>query len=160
MAFDATFWATVALVVFLALITYLKVPGMITKALDGRIKQIEDELAEAERLRAEAKALLEDYQRRREEAEKEAEGIVAAARDEAFRMTEEAGAALDTLIARRTKAVEQKIAQAEAAAVAEVRARSADLAVEAARVLLQKQMANSAEALVEKSIKEVADRLN
>ena len=160
MAFDATFWATAALVVFLGLITYLKVPGMITKALDGRIKQIEDELAEAERLRAEAKALLDDYQRRREEATKEAESIVAAARDEAFRMTEEAGAALETLIARRTKAVEQKIAQAEAAAVGEVRARSADLAVEAARVLLQKQMSTSSDALVDKSIKEVADRLN
>jgi F-type H+-transporting ATPase subunit b len=160
MAFDATFWATVALVVFLALITYLKVPGMITRALDGRIRQIEAELAEAERLRAEAKALLEDYQRRREEAEKEAEGIVAAAREDAFRMTEEAGAALETLIARRTKAVEEKIAQAESAAVAEVRARSADLAVEAARVLLQGQMAKSGDALVEKSIKDVADRLN
>ncbi|HQZ12111.1 MAG TPA: ATP F0F1 synthase subunit B [Devosia sp.] len=160
MAFDATFWATAALVVFLGLITYLKVPGMITKALDGRIKQIEDELAEAERLRAEAKALLDDYQRRREEATKEAESIVAAARDEAFRMTEEAGAALETLIARRTKAVEQKIAQAEAAAIGEVRARSADLAVEAARVLLQKQMSTSSDALVDKSIKEVADRLN
>jgi len=109
MAFDATFWATAALVVFLGLITYLKVPGMITKALDGRIKQIEDELAEAERLRAEAKALLDDYQRRREEATKEAESIVAAARDEAFRMTEEAGAALETLIARRTKAVRSAV---------------------------------------------------
>lgn len=160
MVFDAAFWATVALVVFIGLIVYLKVPALIGKALDGRIKQIEDELAEAERLRAEAKALLEDYQRRREDAEKEAESIVAAARDEAFRMTEEAGAALDTLIARRTKAVEEKIAQAESAAVAEVRARSADLAIEAARVLLQKQMTKSADALVEKSIKEVADRLN
>jgi F-type H+-transporting ATPase subunit b len=160
MVFDAAFWATAALVVFVGLMIYLKVPGMITKGLDGRIKQIEAELAEAERLRAEAKALLEDYQRRREDAEKEAEGIVAAARDDAFRMTEEAGAALDTLIARRTKAVEEKIAQAESAAVAEVRARSADLAIEAARVLLQGQMTKNADALVDKSIKEVADRLN
>lgn len=160
MVFDAAFWATAALVVFIGVVLYLKVPAMITKALDGRIKQIEEELAEAERLRAEAKALLEDYQRRREDAEKEAEGIVAAARDDAFRMTEEAGAALDTLIARRTKAVEEKIAQAESAAVAEVRARSADLAIEAARVLLQNQMAKSGDALLEQSIKEVADRLN
>src|SRR5688572_31070492 len=94
MAFDATFWATAALVIFIGLMIYLKVPGMITKALDRRISKIETELAEAERLRAEAKALLEDYQRRREDAEKEAEGIVAAAREEAFRLTAEAGVAL------------------------------------------------------------------
>jgi F-type H+-transporting ATPase subunit b len=160
MVLDATFWATIALFVFIGVVLYLKVPSMITKALDGRIKDIETELAEAERLRAEAKALLEDYQRRREEAEKEAEGIVAAAREDAFRLTAEAGTALETLIARRTKAVEEKIAQAEAQAVAEVRARSADLAVEAARVLLQKQMTTQGDALVERAIKDVGERLN
>ena len=160
MSFDATFWATAALVVFVALMLYLKVPSMITRALDGRIKKIEAELAEAERLRAEAKALLEDYARRRADAEKEAEGIVTAAREEAFRMTAEAGQALETLIARRTKAVEDKIAQAEAQAIAEVRARSADLAVEAARVLLRKQMTDRGDALIEQSIKDVGERLN
>ncbi len=160
MAFDATFWATAALVVFLGVAVYLKVPGLIAKALDSRIKQIETELGEAERLRAEAKALLEDYQRRREDAEKEAEGIVAAAREEAFRLTAEAGTALETLIARRTRAVEDKIAQAEAQAVAEVRARSADLAVEAARVLLQKQMTTQGDALVDRAIKDVGAKLS
>jgi F-type H+-transporting ATPase subunit b len=160
MSFDATFWATAALVVFIGLMLYLRVPKMITSALDGRIKKIEAELAEAERLRAEAKALLEDYSKRHADAEKEAEGIVAAAREEAFRMTAEAGEALETLIARRTKAVEEKIAQAESQAIAEVRARSADLAIEAARVLLHKQMANQGDALIDRSIKDVGDRLN
>jgi F-type H+-transporting ATPase subunit b len=160
MVFDAAFWATIALLVFVGVVLYFKVPAMVAKALDGRVKKIEEELAEAERLRAEAKSLLEDYQRRREDAEKEAEGIVAAAREDAFRLTAEAGAALDTMIARRTKAVEDKIAQAESAAVAEVRARSADLAIEAARVLLERQMGSKGEALIEQSIKDVGERLN
>jgi F-type H+-transporting ATPase subunit b len=160
MALDATFWATAALLVFIGVMLYLKVPKLIAAQLDNRIKKIETELAEAERLRAEAKALLEEYQRKREDAEKEAEGIVAAAREEAFRLTAEAGQSLETLIARRTKAVEDKIAQAEAQAVAEVRARSADLAVEAARHLLQQQMASKGDALVERAIKDVGDRLN
>ncbi len=160
MAFDATFWATAALVIFIGLMLYLKVPKLITAQLDSRIKKIEAELAEAERLRGEARALLEEYQRKREDAEKEAEGIVAAAREEAFRLTAEAGQSLEVLIARRAKSVEEKIAQAEAQAVAEVRARSADLAVEAARVLLQQQMASKGDALIEQSIKDVGDRLN
>lgn len=160
MAFDATFWATAALVVFIGLMLYLKVPSMVTKGLDGRIKKIEAELAEAERLRAEAKALLEQYAKKRDEAEKEAEGIISAAREEAFRLTAEAGTALETMIARRTKAVEEKIAQAESQAVAEVRARSADLAIEAARVLLQKQMQSKGDDLVDRAIKDVGERLN
>jgi len=160
MVFDAAFWATIALFLFVAVIIYLKVPGMITKALDNRIKQIEAELAEAERLRLEAKFLLEEYENKRQAATQEAEGIVAAAREEAFRMTADAKTALETLIARRTKAVEDKIAQAESQAVAEVRARSADVAVEAARVLLTKQMASKGNALVDQAIKDVGAKLN
>ena len=160
MVFDAAFWATVALFLFIGVIIYLKVPGMITKALDGRIKAIETELAEAERLRLEAKFLLEEYESKRQAATKEAEGIIAAAREEAFRLTGEAKASLETLIARRTKAVEDKIAQAESQAVAEVRARSADVAVEAARVLLTRQMATKGDALVDQAIRDVGAKLN
>jgi F-type H+-transporting ATPase subunit b len=160
LAFDAAFWATIALFVFLGVAVYLKLPGMITKALDGRIAKIEADLAEAERLRSEAKALLDQYAKKRGEADKEAEEIVLAAREEAFRLTGEASASLETLIARRTKAVEEKIAQAEAQAIAEVRARSADLAVEAARLLLQKQMKDKGPALVDQAIRDVAGKLN
>jgi F-type H+-transporting ATPase subunit b len=158
--FDAAFVATVALICFLLLMIYLKVPGMITKALDGRIAKIETDLAEADRLRAEAKALLESYATKRAEAEKEAEDIVLAAREEAFRLTAEASASLETLVARRTKAVEEKIAQAEQQAVAEVRARAADLAVEAARVVLQQQMGQKGGQLVDRAISDVAAKLN
>jgi len=156
----ATIWATIALVIFIGIVVYFGVPKMITKLLDDRIKKIETDLAEAEALRAEAKALLEDYSRRREEAEKEAEDIVTAAREEAFRLTAEAKSSLEAMVARREKAVADKIAQAEAQAVSEVRARSADLAVAAARVLLEKQVATKGDALVDQAIKDVAARLN
>lgn len=160
MVFDAAFWATIALFIFIGVIVYLKVPGMITKALDNRIKSIEAELAEAERLRLEAKFLLEEYESKRQAAAQEAEGIVAAAREEAFRLTAEAKISLEALIARRTKAVEDKIAQAESQAIAEVRSRSADVAVEAARVLLTRQMANKGDALVDQAIRDVGAKLN
>ncbi len=162
--FDATtgasIWAIIALVIFLGLLAYLGVHKTVAKMLDDRIAAIERELAEAESLRAEAKGLLEDYARRREEAEKEAESIVTSAREEAFRLTAEAKEALEQLVARRTKAVEDKIAQAEAQALAEVRSRSADIAVEAARVLLTQQMAERGDALVDQAIKDVGNRLN
>jgi F-type H+-transporting ATPase subunit b len=158
--FDAAFWATIALLVFVGVVLYLKVPGMITRLLDSRIKAIETELAEAERLRLEAKFLLEEYESKRQAAASEAESIVAAAREEASRLTGEAKASLEALIARRTRAVEDKIAQAESQAVAEVRARSADVAVEAARVLLTRQMSSKGDALVDQAIKDVGAKLN
>ena len=56
--------------------------------------------------------------------------------------------------------MEDKIAQAESQAIAEVRARSADVAVEAARVLLTKQMSQKGGALIDAAIKDVGTKLN
>ena len=160
MELDAEFWAAVALVIFIGVVIYLRVPKTITGLLDTRITKIETDLNEAARLRAEAKALLDSYANKRSEAEAEAQKIVAAARDEAERLAKEAATALDALIVRRTKAVEEKIAQAEQQAIAEVRGRSADVAVEAARLLLNNQMASKGEALISQAIQDVAAKLN
>ncbi|MEO8884387.1 MAG: ATP F0F1 synthase subunit B [Devosia sp.] len=160
MALDAEFWAVVSLVIFIGVVVYLRVPAMLNNALDGQIKKIESELAEASRLRVEAEALLKSYAGKAQQAEAEAAGIVTAAREEADRLAKEAAAALEALIVRRTKAVEEKIAQAEHQAIAEVRGRSADVAVEAARLLLTNQMAAKGEALVSQAIKDVAAKLN
>ncbi|MDO9307278.1 MAG: ATP F0F1 synthase subunit B, partial [Mesorhizobium sp.] len=54
----ATVWATVALVIFLAIVVYLKVPGMIAGQLDKRADKIRSELEEARKLREEAQQLL------------------------------------------------------------------------------------------------------
>lgn len=160
MAFDNTFWAFVALVIFIGILIYFGVHKVVASSLDKRIKQISDDLSEAKRLREEAQALLADYERKRKAAESEAAEIVSAAQEEAERMAADAKAALEDLITRRTRAVEDKIAQAEAQALADVRARSADVAVEAARVLLAKQMAEKGDAVIDESIKEVSAKLN
>lgn len=158
---DATAWSFVGLIIFLAIIVYVKVPGMIGSSLDKRAESIRKELDDARRLREEAQALLADYQRRRQEAESEAEGIVAEAKREADRLTLEANAALEDLIARRTAAAERKIAQAESQAISEVRARAADIAVAAAETILAKKVAgNVGDELLAKSIEEVKTRLN
>lgn len=160
MELDATFWALISLLIVFGAAIYLKVPGMIAKALDARIAGIELDLAEARKLREDAQALLDEYEAKRKAAEGEAEAIVAAAHEEAERLTSEAQAALEDMVARRTRSVEEKIAQAEAQALAEVRARSTDVAVEAARLLLAGKVKEDGSALVDQSIKDVAARLN
>lgn len=157
---DNSFFAFVGLVIFIALLVYFGVPRIIAKMLDGKIKQIETDIAEAKRLREEAAALLVEYEQKRVAAEKEAEGIVAAAKEEAERLTVEAQASLAELVARRTAAVEDKIAQAEAQAVAEVRARSADIAIEAARTVLSDEMNKNGGKVIDAAIADVAGRLN
>ncbi|NOZ32199.1 MAG: ATP F0F1 synthase subunit B [Alphaproteobacteria bacterium] len=160
MKFDASFWALMGFLLFFGLMFYMKIPGMITGMLDKRVKKISDDLESARQLREEAQALLADYERKRKTAEDEASEIVEAAREEATRLTEEAAKSLELLVARRTRAVEDKIAQAEIHAVGEVRARSADIAVEAARIALKGEMAGKGDDIIEQSIKDVAARIN
>jgi F-type H+-transporting ATPase subunit b len=157
---NAEFWAIVALVIFVGVVIYLRVPRLINNTLDTQIRKIEADLAEAERLRTEAKALLDSYANKRAQAEAEAQGNDTAAREDADRLAKEAATALEALIVRRTRAVEEKIAQAEQQAVAEVRGRSADVAVEAARQILTRQMAEKGEALIGQAIQDVGAKLN
>jgi F-type H+-transporting ATPase subunit b len=160
MVFDNTFYATVALVIFVGITLYFGIPKIIGKMLDGQIKKIADDLAEAKKLREEAAALLVEYEQKRVAAESEAEGIIAAAKEEATRLTAAAKVSLADLITRRTKSVEDKIAQAEAQAVAEVRARSADVAIEAARLVLTDEMNRKGGQVVDNAIADVGNRLN
>ncbi|MFC3705400.1 ATP F0F1 synthase subunit B [Devosia honganensis] len=157
---DNSFFALISLIVFLGMMVFFGVPKIIGKMLDGKIAQIETDIAEAKRLREEAAALLVEYEHKRVAAEQEAEGIITAAREEATRFTAEAQASLADLVARRTRSVEDKIAQAEAQAVAEVRARSADIAIEAARAVLSDEMGKQGGKVVDAAIADVGNRLN
>ncbi|MDN2566740.1 F0F1 ATP synthase subunit B [Aquibium sp. A9E412] len=158
---DATFWALVSLILFLALLVYLKVPGMVNGALDKRADRIRNELDEARKLREDAQQLLAEYQRKRQEAEKEAGEIVEAARREASQILADAKQKTQDYVTRRTALAENKIAQAEREAVAEVRARAVDIAVEAARSLIgDKVDATTRGKLFKESVEAVKARMN
>jgi F-type H+-transporting ATPase subunit b len=158
---DNSWWAFIGLVLFLALLGYLGVFGKIGGFLDDRAKRISSELDEARRLREEAQALLAEYQKKRLAAEREAAEIVENAKSEAVRLTAEAEEALNEMIDRRTRASETKIGQAEQQALAEVKALAADLAVRAARQILEARVQGDVAAdLIAKSISDVKARLN
>ena len=160
-AFDNTFFAFVSLLIFLGLIVYLKVPGMMAKSLDDRADQIRNELAEAKRLREEAPHLLAEYQRKRKEAEAEAAHIVAAAEREAEMLTAEAKKKTEEFVANRTALSEQKIKQAEADAMKAVRSAAVDLAIAAAETVLAKQAdAKVQSELFGNAVSQVKTRLN
>ncbi len=160
MEIDNTFWASVGFFIFFGILIYIKLPKMLVDALDGRITKIQKDLDEAKKLREDAQSLLAEYERKRKDAEAEAEDIITAAKEEAERMAKDAKDALQEMIERRTKAVKEKISQAEAQALAEVRARSAEVAIDAAKVLLTSQMPEKGDVLIEDAIKDVGARLN
>ena len=158
---EPEFWVGVGFVLVIVLLVWKGAPAMIAKMLDSRAAVIAAELAEARRLREEAVRLLADYHTRAAGAEREAQTILTEARAEAARFAELSRADLSTQIARRAKAAEDKIAQAEAAAMQEIRALAADAAVTAAQKLIAARMDEQrAGHLIAESIKNLGGKLN
>jgi F-type H+-transporting ATPase subunit b len=159
--FEAEFWVAVAFVLFLGVLWKAGVHTKAFAAIDDRSARIKSELDEARRLRDEAQAVLADYQRRRQQAEQEAQAILVNAKAEAERLATEAKAKVEDFVARRTKMAETKIAQAEAQAVADVRAAAADAAVSAAeRILTQSSKGKIGDDLIAQGIRDVKAKLN
>jgi F-type H+-transporting ATPase subunit b len=161
MLHEPEFWVGVGFVLVIVLLVWKGVPGMVAKMLDSRAAVISAELAEARRLREEATRLLADYHTKAQSAEREAETILTEARAEAARFAELSRADLTTQIARRAQAAQDKIAQAEAAAMQEIRALAADAAVAAAQKLIQARMDQQrAGSLITESINDLGAKLN
>lgn len=161
MLMEAETWVAVAFLILLGIFGYFGVHRTILKALDHRRDRIQKELDDARRLKDEAVKLVAEYRARRESAEREAQEIVESAKAEAERIAGEAKAKMEDFVARRTKSAENKIAQAEMQAVAEVRAAAADAAVTAASsVLSQTVKGQIADNLLDQGIKDVRNKLN
>jgi F-type H+-transporting ATPase subunit b len=159
--FDAETWVALAFLVFLGLLGYVGVHKMIGKSLDERGARIKAELDEARKLKDEAAALLAEYKRKREQAEGEAQQIVAGAKAEAERLAIEAKAKVEDFVARRTQMAETKIAQAEAQALADVRGAAAEAAIAAAeKILSEETKGKLAAELIAKGIDDVRKKLN
>jgi F-type H+-transporting ATPase subunit b len=158
---DATFYALVGLLIFLGIMLYIKVPATIAKALDERGDRVRRELDEAKALREEAQKLLAEYQKKRKDAETEAEAIVTQAKRDADAIVVEARAKTEDYVKRRQALAEQKIGQAERDAIGEVKSKAVEIAIAASTQLLGKGIDSKAAGdLFKSSLAEIKSKLN
>ena len=153
------FWVAVAFVIFVAA-TFRPLSRQILSALDARGERIGVEIEEAQALREEAQKLLAESKRKHRDAIKEAESILAHAKVEAERLREQAQQDLELALRRREQAAMDKIAQAEAKAIKDVRDQAVDVALAATASLIATSLdPQKSAAIVDQSIRNVADRL-
>ena len=157
---DPHFWVYVS---FVVVVGFLFKPVFVaaTKALDNRAAEIKARLDEAQKLREEAAATLALYQRKQQEANKEAESIIARAHAEAEAMAEQSAADLVAFLTRREKQALEHIAQAEAQAQQEVRTAVVDVAIETARTVISHHLGQgAAPRVVDETISELAAKFH
>lgn len=154
------FWVAAALVIFLALVVWKGLKPILA-SLDERAAKIKRELDEARSLREEAQHMMAEYKRKQRDALAEAEQIVEHAKQEAERHRHKVEQDLDEALKRREKQAMDKIAQAEQAALRDVRGQAVDLAIAATAKLVAEKISDAeANALVEETIEGLGSKLN
>lgn len=157
---NTTLWVAVSFIGFILLLIW-KGSDAVKGAIFGRIERIRAEIEQAEELKEEANRRLAEAKKAQRDAETQAEQIVENAKKEAAAMKKEAQQRLEETIARREAQAKDKIAQAEASAIREVRGKAVDMAILAARSVIADQMSGPAGAkAMDDAIQSVSTRLN
>jgi F-type H+-transporting ATPase subunit b len=158
---ETDFWEWLGLIVVIAIFFWKGAHVFIGQALDRRADAISKELESVKRLREEAEMVLIRYREQAKGAASEAASILNETRAETERFTSEARAQMQAQIERRARQAQERIAQAEANAMAEIRALAADAAVSAAEKLIAARLGDDkTAALISASIRELPAKLN
>ena len=129
----------IAFVIFIVLVAW-KGTKKLTAGLDQRAEAIRKQLDETQNLREEAQAALASYQRQQRDALAEADEIVAQAKADAERLKVQAENVLTATIKRREEQAVERIAQAEATAIKDVRDQAIELAIGVATKIITEKM--------------------
>ena len=157
---NTTVWVAISFVLLVALL--VKTAGSkINAVLDDKIALIKAEIETAERLKAEAQALLADFQEKQRDAEKTAAEIIEAARKSAEGVHKMAEADLAESMERREAQLADRLKRIEEKAIADIQDHAADLAMQATREIIVKTLDEKTSGkLVDQAISSVAKYLN
>jgi F-type H+-transporting ATPase subunit b len=157
---DPEFWVLLAVAIFVVAV-WKPARRMIVGALDARALRIREELDAAARLRDEAQQALAAYQRQQQEGAAEAQSIISHAKDEAERIAAQSLRDLEETLRRRQLLAQDRIAQEEAKALAEIRAIAVDVAISASRQVIADSLDDTrSAALIDQAIAALPHQLH
>ena len=136
MVIDSTFWVAVSFVIFFGGLIYLKVPQKINDILNKLILDIKNEIDESEKLRTEAKTLLDNAQKKLDTAQSASKEILEQAKKESDNLIIELNNKFHKSSEIKKNAVESKISQMKDAAIQEIKTASINIAVESVKKII------------------------
>ena len=136
MVFDATFWVAISFVIFFGILVYFKIPQNVNNLLGKMIVDIKNEIDESEKLRSEAKVLLDNSQTKLDGAGKEAEKIIDQAKKDSEKLVIEINEKFHKSAEIKKKLAETKISQMKEAAINEIKNNSIRLAIASVKKLI------------------------
>ncbi len=140
MTIDATFWVAISFFIFIGVIIYLKVPQKVNNSLMNQINEMKRELAEAEKLKIEAKNLLSNYESKVDKSKKETQEIINLAKKDSEKNILEKTQKFHLAIENKRKVAEQKIIQMKENAIKDIKNVSVKISIESVEHLIKKSI--------------------
>ena len=138
--FDATFWVAISFLIFIALLIYKKVPGLINKVLDDKISEIKKKVEESEKLKNDSEKLLSTYQAKLNDSKKECDLILQNAKIISDKDSKELTEKFKNNLKSRERSVEEKITNLKNEALKEIELKAAMLSVDAVREIMKNEI--------------------
>jgi len=160
MAIDATFWVAVSFVIFFGGLVYLKVPQKVTEILNKLISDIKNEIDESEKLRMEAKTLLDNAQNKLDTAQSVSNEILNQAKKDSDKLIIELNDKFHKSSEIKKNLAENKISQMKEAAIEEIKDVSIKIAVDSVKKIITTSVDKSKlDALFQKNLDETKEEL-
>jgi F-type H+-transporting ATPase subunit b len=160
MTIDATFWVAISFVLFFALLVYFKIPQKINEILSQLISNIKNEIDESEKLRNEAKTLLDNSQTKLDNASNETNKIIDQAKRDSERLVIELNEKFHKSAEMKKKLAEAKINQMKEAAIKEIKDTSIKIAVDSVKKIISTSVdKNKLDKIFEKDLEEAKTEL-
>jgi len=160
MTIDATFWIAISFFIFLAILIYLKVPQKINEILNKLILDIKNEIDESEKLRTEAKVLLDNAQKKLDTAQSVSTEILDQAKKDSDRLIIELNDKIHKSSEIKKNSAENKITQMKDAAIKEIKNASVKIAVDSVKKIITTSVDKSKlDTVFQKNLKETKEEL-
>jgi F-type H+-transporting ATPase subunit b len=160
MTIDATFWVAVSFVLFFGGLIYLKVPQKINEILNKLITDIKSEIEESEKLRTEAKTLLDKAQKKLDTADNDKNEILNQAQKDADKLIIDLNDKFHRSSELKKSLAESKINQMKESAIKEIKDASIKVAVDSVKKIITTSVDNSKlDTLFQKNLDETKEEL-
>lgn len=159
--FDATFWVAISFLIFIALLIYKKVPGLINKVLDDKISEIKKKVEESEKLKNDSEKLLSTYQAKLNDSKKECDLILQNAKRISDKDSKELTEKFKNNLKSRERSVEEKITNLKNEALKEIELKAAMLSTDAVREIMKNEIDEKKRADINfTSVKQSINKIN
>jgi len=160
MAIDATFWVAISFVIFMGGLVYLKIPQKINEVLNKLILDIKNEIDESEKLRSEAKILLDNAQSKLDTAQTDGKEILEQAKKDSDHLVIEMNDKFYKSSEIKKNLAENKISQMKEAAIQEIKNTSIQIAVDSVKKIITTSVDKSKlDTLFQKNLDETKEEL-